>query len=198
LPNSIEVTLSDASLSTLASRAAINRRLLSAFHREGAISICTALPKPSLTVAALRFTIQRVDDTIKTCEADVAQLVEQPIRNRQVSGSSPLVGSSAIAIPPSGHKSCPKFTRTTSGTGLSTVFYGVAIATGRVPAHNRDRSAGATGFLRVHNCDPILPTGRSTNTSHPRPAASLMGAGRIASFQRFLHISGSGSVAEAS
>ncbi len=26
-------------------------------------------------------------------EADVAQLVEQPIRNRQVSGSSPLVGS---------------------------------------------------------------------------------------------------------
>jgi hypothetical protein len=40
-------------------------------------------------------------------EADVAQLVEQPIRNRQVSGSSPLVGSRfqarrqlvAIAIP---------------------------------------------------------------------------------------------------
>ncbi len=27
-------------------------------------------------------------------KADVAQLVEQPIRNRQVSGSSPLVGSS--------------------------------------------------------------------------------------------------------
>jgi hypothetical protein len=27
-------------------------------------------------------------------DADVAQLVEQPIRNRQVSGSSPLVGSS--------------------------------------------------------------------------------------------------------
>ena len=26
-------------------------------------------------------------------DADVAQLVEQPIRNRQVSGSSPLVGS---------------------------------------------------------------------------------------------------------
>ena len=26
-------------------------------------------------------------------KADVAQLVEQPIRNRQVSGSSPLVGS---------------------------------------------------------------------------------------------------------
>jgi hypothetical protein len=31
-------------------------------------------------------------------EADVAQLVEQPIRNRQVSGSSPLVGS--ISSPP--------------------------------------------------------------------------------------------------
>jgi hypothetical protein len=30
-------------------------------------------------------------------KADVAQLVEQPIRNRQVSGSSPLVGSSIHA-----------------------------------------------------------------------------------------------------
>ena len=30
---------------------------------------------------------------INTNQADVAQLVEQPIRNRQVSGSSPLVGS---------------------------------------------------------------------------------------------------------
>jgi hypothetical protein len=29
----------------------------------------------------------------KSLKADVAQLVEQPIRNRQVSGSSPLVGS---------------------------------------------------------------------------------------------------------
>ena len=28
-----------------------------------------------------------------SAHADVAQLVEQPIRNRQVSGSSPLVGS---------------------------------------------------------------------------------------------------------
>jgi hypothetical protein len=33
-------------------------------------------------------------------EADVAQLVEQPIRNRQVSGSSPLVGSiSSMSVP---------------------------------------------------------------------------------------------------
>ena len=30
---------------------------------------------------------------LKSEQADVAQLVEQPIRNRQVSGSSPLVGS---------------------------------------------------------------------------------------------------------
>ena len=29
----------------------------------------------------------------KSLKADVAQLVEQPIRNRQVSGSTPLVGS---------------------------------------------------------------------------------------------------------
>jgi hypothetical protein len=34
-------------------------------------------------------------------KADVAQLVEQPIRNRQVSGSSPLVGSiSSITYQP--------------------------------------------------------------------------------------------------
>jgi hypothetical protein len=31
-------------------------------------------------------------------QADVAQLVEQPIRNRQVSGSSPLVGSNKTTI----------------------------------------------------------------------------------------------------
>src|SRR5438270_9983686 len=31
-----------------------------------------------------------------TCWADVAQLVEQPIRNRQVIGSSPIVGSSTF------------------------------------------------------------------------------------------------------
>jgi hypothetical protein len=34
----------------------------------------------------------------KAAKADVAQLVEQPIRNRQVSGSSPLVGSSLLII----------------------------------------------------------------------------------------------------
>ena len=31
-------------------------------------------------------------------QADVAQLVEQPIRNRQVSGSSPLVGSIVLIL----------------------------------------------------------------------------------------------------
>ncbi len=31
---------------------------------------------------------------LKSEQADVAQLVEQPIRNRQVNGSSPFVGSS--------------------------------------------------------------------------------------------------------
>ena len=36
-------------------------------------------------------------DKIKQLQqADVAQLVEQPIRNRQVIGSSPIVGSTAI------------------------------------------------------------------------------------------------------
>jgi hypothetical protein len=31
-------------------------------------------------------------------DAEVAQLVEQPIRNRQVGGSSPLLGSSFLQI----------------------------------------------------------------------------------------------------
>ena len=35
-----------------------------------------------------------MEDSRIDCKADVAQLVEQPIRNRQVSGSTPLVGSS--------------------------------------------------------------------------------------------------------
>jgi hypothetical protein len=34
-----------------------------------------------------------IQKVCKLLKADVAQLVEQPIRNRQVSGSSPLVGS---------------------------------------------------------------------------------------------------------
>jgi hypothetical protein len=36
----------------------------------------------------------------RSLQADVAQLVEQPIRNRQVSGSSPLVGSIFLAQGP--------------------------------------------------------------------------------------------------
>ncbi len=32
--------------------------------------------------------------SLERFKADVAQLVEQPIRNRQVTGSSPVVGSS--------------------------------------------------------------------------------------------------------
>ncbi len=41
-------------------------------------------------------TLRHAATPIKSTEqqADVAQLVEQPIRNRQVTGSSPVVGSS--------------------------------------------------------------------------------------------------------
>ena len=41
-------------------------------------------------------TLRHAATAIKSTEqqADVAQLVEQPIRNRQVTGSSPVVGSS--------------------------------------------------------------------------------------------------------
>ena len=35
----------------------------------------------------------------RTAQADVAQLVEQPIRNRQVTGSSPVVGSTESGEP---------------------------------------------------------------------------------------------------
>jgi hypothetical protein len=45
-------------------------------------------------MCALAFTLPAVDDKIDKAQADVAQLVEQPIRNRQVTGSSPVVGSS--------------------------------------------------------------------------------------------------------
>src|SRR5580698_6097218 len=44
-------------------------------------------------MCALAFTLPAVDDKIDKAQADVAQLVEQPIRNRQVTGSSPVVGS---------------------------------------------------------------------------------------------------------
>jgi hypothetical protein len=47
---------------------------------------------------------RRFDTLDQRCEnpalwyADVAQLVEQPIRNRQVIGSSPIVGSIPVAL----------------------------------------------------------------------------------------------------
>ena len=40
---------------------------------------------------ALRILASQIES--KESKADVAQLVEQPIRNRQVTGSSPVVGS---------------------------------------------------------------------------------------------------------
>ena len=48
---------------------------------------------PRFTLSARQFRIE--------ARADVAQLVEQPIRNRQVSGSSPLVGSMFPILPDS-------------------------------------------------------------------------------------------------
>src|SRR6476660_6617138 len=48
-----------------------------------------------LTAAFLTTEDRRLTTALlESKQADVAQLVEQPIRNRQVSGSSPLVGSS--------------------------------------------------------------------------------------------------------
>jgi hypothetical protein len=57
--------------------------------------MCSLTAHGSLLVAhgsspTLRF--DTLDQQIE--QADVAQLVEQPIRNRQVIGSSPIVGSS--------------------------------------------------------------------------------------------------------
>ena len=47
--------------------------------------------------------------------ADVAQLVEQPIRNRQVSGSSPLVGSILSST-------CGQFTETCCTSAARTIL----------------------------------------------------------------------------
>ena len=57
-------------------------------------------------VRLLNFTEAGHNDTIFEERADVAQLVEQLIRNQQVIGSSPIVGSirhspTAILLPPS-------------------------------------------------------------------------------------------------
>jgi hypothetical protein len=47
----------------------------------------------SLPASPLNFTQSALNDTIWKEAADVAQLVEQLIRNQQVIGSSPIVGS---------------------------------------------------------------------------------------------------------
>jgi hypothetical protein len=51
-------------------------------------------------VCRLNFTEAGRDDTILEESADVAQLVEQLIRNQQVIGSSPIVGSILSQILP--------------------------------------------------------------------------------------------------
>jgi hypothetical protein len=64
----------------------------SAVHRtaEGASGLKPARRCPSRAAATLPFPAPTLQSTRS---ADVAQLVEQPIRNRQVTGSSPVVGS---------------------------------------------------------------------------------------------------------
>ena len=48
----------------------------------------------------VNFTESERNDTILKEQADVAQLVEQLIRNQQVIGSSPIVGSIPARLPP--------------------------------------------------------------------------------------------------
>jgi hypothetical protein len=55
-------------------------------------------PTPTLLHSAQ--TIKSIEhqflNSLALNKADVAQLVEQPIRNRQVTGSSPVVGSKSL------------------------------------------------------------------------------------------------------
>jgi hypothetical protein len=59
------------------------------------------LPDADAASEALRIGASQIES--RESKADVAQLVEQPIRNRQVTGSSPVVGSRtrcSAACPP--------------------------------------------------------------------------------------------------
>jgi hypothetical protein len=53
----------------------------------------TAIRRPATALMKLNFTEKGRNDTIFEEPAEVAQLVEQLIRNQQVAGSSPAFGS---------------------------------------------------------------------------------------------------------
>jgi hypothetical protein len=53
--------------------------------------------RTAVSAPTVNFTFPRRNDTIKE-QAEVAQLVEQLIRNQQVIGSSPIFGSSFIPL----------------------------------------------------------------------------------------------------
>jgi hypothetical protein len=60
------------------------------------IDLCSLLTR---RIQRAGFTAPSANDKIQGALADVAQLVEQPIRNRQVTGSSPVVGSKPSRLP---------------------------------------------------------------------------------------------------
>src|ERR1700687_2053396 len=86
-------------------------------------------------------------------QADVAQLVEQPIRNRQVSGSSPLVGSILS-------RTYHQFTETCCTTAaraifLSSCFMALITTLSRLSARDADDQRGPdqrrlAGVLQGH------------------------------------------------
>ena len=133
-----------------------------------------------------RYNQQATHHSATPGKADVAQLVEQPIRNRQVSGSSPLVGSTSLASFIDLLHILQRMSLVNHiGYVLSTGFCLLPLDPYRTPAHNRERSAqGATGFsASTQNSDPILPSRRSQDPSHRRQAAPSMGAGWPSSFE---------------
>jgi hypothetical protein len=70
-----------------------SKKYVTAFNELGHSRRARSLYEPSQQ----RYNQQATHHSATPSKADVAQLVEQPIRNRQVSGSSPLVGSSSFA-----------------------------------------------------------------------------------------------------
>ena len=66
-------------------------------------------------------------------QADVAQLVEQPIRNRQVSGSSPLVGSSLLVYRSFRNSQHQSFSSNNAEPSLVVIFNGLNFWEARIP-----------------------------------------------------------------
>jgi hypothetical protein len=114
----------------------------------GDVSLITATPAPRPARPSQRFSDRM------TNEADVAQLVEQLIRNQQVNGSSPFVGSTQ-AHPPHNHtrpeRKRHRFAARDFGRFTRVIR--------REPRHGADssRSAFLQEIAAIDDCEPRYP-----------------------------------------